>query len=79
MHWWTFKALVKEIRKRNAELMKQERGSHRISLSITVFDGDEDFVHVNPHRIDLRDGVDFVKVGGDYKHLNIKKLLGEIK
>ena len=77
MNWEIFKAMVRELRERNAELMKQDGGSNRVTLSISVYDGKDDYVHVNPYAIDLRDGVDFVKVGGWYKDINIKKLLEE--
>lgn len=76
MKWAEFKELVQEMRKRNNALMKQNGGSNRVTISITVYDEEaNDCVDVCPHAINLITGKDFVKVRGDYEYVNIKKLL----
>ena len=79
--WKTFKSLVKEMRKRNDELIK-ERGSNQIMLAITLMDHSiNTWIKLNPYSIDLRTGKaqNVLILGKYHKEVDVKYLLFNVE
>ena len=74
--WDWFKGLVKDLRKYNSQLIREQGGSNNIMISVSMMDlNREDWIKFNPHSISIKDGKCKCFVDGTYQEIDVKYLL----
>lgn len=73
--WNWFKQLVKRLRKQQNELMREQGGRNQVMIGIDLIAYDiQDWVHLNPHSINLHTGKTHALVYDKYREVNVKYL-----
>ena len=73
--WNWFKELVKRTRKQQNELIREQGGRNQVMISIDLVAYDiEDWVHLNPHSINLKTGKTSAFVYDKYREIDVKYL-----
>ena len=73
--WDWFKDLVKRLRNQQNELMQEQGGGNQVmvSLSLVAYNVG-DWIHLNPHSINLHSGKTLAEVNGTYMTIDVKYL-----